>query len=221
MRNELQRRYLPRAVKPPELREETGKPPVIAGYASVFFRDGDPATEYEIWPADKYGPRLVERIMPGAFDRAIKEDDIRGLFNHDPSFVLGRRAAGTLRLFVDQIGLRYEIDPPDTQTARDLLANLRRGDISGSSFAFLPRDTAHREIAASGEKPAEIILERHEVELFDVGPVTFPAYTGATSGVRAAGESLDAIRSEVDGWRRTRDTQRVAIELLLMEAEGD
>jgi HK97 family phage prohead protease len=52
--------------------------------------------------------------------------------------VLGRNKSGTLRLSVDGIGLRYEIDPPDTQAARDLIESLRRGDVSGSSFAFLP-----------------------------------------------------------------------------------
>ncbi|MCT7656157.1 HK97 family phage prohead protease [Oceanimonas sp. NS1] len=73
---------------------------------------------------------------------------MRALFNHDPNFVLGRTRSGTLALSVDADGLRYEIDPPDTQTVRDLvLAPLARGDITGSSFAF-----AWRRTATSGEK---------------------------------------------------------------------
>ncbi len=64
-------------------------------------------------------------------------DDVRGLFNHDPNFILGRSAAGTLSLSVDERGLRYDITAPDTQTIRDLvLAPMMRGDINQSSFAF-------------------------------------------------------------------------------------
>ncbi|HEY1189785.1 MAG TPA: HK97 family phage prohead protease, partial [Gemmata sp.] len=127
--------------------------------------------------------------------------------------------AGTLRLFVDAVGLRYEIDPPDTTAARDLIQSLRRGDISGSSFAFMPRDTGRREIAPADGKPGEIILERNDVQLFDVGPVTFPAYTGASSGVRSA--DLAGVRSEVDRLRAAHaaDYDAVAVALALMDAD--
>lgn len=219
---DLQRRYLPRAAKPPKLQERAdGALPLITGYAAVFFRDGDPSTEFEMWPADQYGPRVVERIMPTAFNRAIQEDDVRGLFNHDSAVVLGRSGAGTLRLSVDSIGLRYEIDPPDTTAARDLIQSLRRGDISGSSFAFVPRDTTRREVAAdtAAGKSAEYIIERNDVQLFDVGPVTFPAYSGASSGVRAA--DLAGVRAEVEQYRGRYRADRDALEILLWLAEND
>lgn len=216
MSEKFQRRYLPRAVRPPQLQERAdGALPLIVGYASVFFRADDPGTEYELWPADQWGPRVVERIMPTAFDRAAKEDDVRALFNHDTNVVLGRSGAGTLRLSVDSVGLRYEIDPPDTQAARDLIQSLRRGDVSGSSFGFLPRNTAHREIKAEGDKPGLIVLERHDVQLFDVGPVTFPAYEGSTSGVRSDGADLAAARADVDAHRRS--VAMNELELLFVE----
>ena len=219
----LQRRYLPRSAKPPKLQERAdGALPLIVGYAAVFYREGDPSTEFEMWPADAYGPRVVERIMPTAFDRAVKEDDVRGLFNHDSGCVLGRTGAGTLRLFVDSIGLRYEIDPPDTQAATDLIKNLRRGDISGSSFAFIPRDTSRREVAADATtgKPAEYVIERNDVQLYDVGPVTFPAYVGASSGVRSA--DLAGVREEIERWRgaAAADRDAVTVALALMEMDG-
>lgn len=221
--NAIQRRYLPRSAKPPELQERAdGALPTIVGYAAVFYREGDPSTEFEMWPADQYGPRVVERIMPTAFNRAIKEDDVRGLFNHDSAVVLGRSTAGTLRLFVDAIGLRYEIDPPDTAAARDLLTSLRRRDISGSSFAFLPRDTSRREVAAdpATNKPAEYVVERNDVQLFDVGPVTFPAYSGASSGVRGA--DLDRLKAEVESIRaHQRDRDMLDLTLALLEIDGE
>lgn len=221
MSEQFQRRYLPRAGRPIELIERSaGQQPLIVGYASVFYREGDAATEYEMWAADCYGPRVVERIMPTAFNRALAEDDVRGLFNHDDSVVLGRTGAGTLRLSVDAVGLRYEIDPPDTQAARDLIQSLRRGDISGSSFGFIPRDTSRREVAgdAASGKPAEMVIERNDVQLFDVGPVTFPAYAGASSGVRSS-RDLAAIKAEVDQMRGAASADLLAVTLALMEME--
>lgn len=165
--------------------------PVITGYAAVFYDPNDPGTEYEMWSD------VRERIMPGAFDRALREDDVRALFNHDDCFVLGRSTAGTLRLSVDAKGLRYEIDPPDTQCARDLMESLKRGDISGSSFMFRPLENVIRETDAG------YIIERTQLKLFDVGPVAFPAYESATAGVRSSADT-DAVRREVEAWRAAR-----------------
>ncbi|MDE9590816.1 HK97 family phage prohead protease, partial [Xenorhabdus bovienii] len=85
-----------------------------------------------------------EIVKPGAFDEVLN-DDVRGLFNHDPNFILGRSAAGTLTVSVDERGLQYTIQAPDTQTIRDLvLAPMLRGDITQSSFAFrVARDGEH------------------------------------------------------------------------------
>ncbi len=153
-----------------EERDEAGvKSSVIVGYASVFY-DGTPATEY------KLGKRLVERVIPGAFDKALAGDDIRALFNHDPNQILGRGKAGTLRLSVDARGLRFEISPPDTQLGRDLLVSLKRRDVTGSSFSFsLPDWNKDQVFRQEGDLT---IREIRNVSLYDVGPVTFPAYTG-------------------------------------------
>lgn len=160
----------------------------IVGYASVFY-NGQEGTEYDIY-GDGY---LYERIMPGAFDRAAREDDVRALFNHDVNQLLGRSTSGTLRLSVDTIGLRYEIDPPDTQLARELTELLGRGDINGSSFSFIVTDSAP--VRKEGGRR---ILEIKGVRLFDVGPVTFPAYTAASSGVRAAGGIDPDLRKRIE-----------------------
>lgn len=178
-----------------EGREESG-PPKIEGYGAVFYRDGDPGSEYELWDG------LYERIMPGAFDRAIREDDVRSLFNHDSNIVLGRAKAGTLALAVDATGLRYTVTPPDTQLVRDqVLGPIGRGDVSGSSFMFVTRAEAWREETRDGR--AVEIRELHEVQLWEVGPVVFPAYDSTTTGLRAAGD-LAEVRAAHAAWRTGR-----------------
>ena len=145
---------------------------VIEGLASVFY-DGTEKTEYQLWSD------TVERIMPTAFDRALKEkDDVRGLFNHDPSEILGRTKAGTMKLSKSKEGLTYRIDAP--QSAGPLVEAIKRGDVSGSSFSFIIDELTWRE-----EKVAKgvtrFVREINSVQLFDVGPVTFPAYDQTTT----------------------------------------
>ncbi|MFP1742510.1 HK97 family phage prohead protease [Lonsdalea quercina] len=162
--------------------EQQGDAPAhILGYGSVFNSRSEP-----LW-----GFREV--IKPGAFDDVLT-DDVRGLFNHDPNFILGRSAAGTLSLSVDERGLRYDITAPETQTIRDLvLEPMRRGDVNQSSFAFrVARDGEHWYEDEEGIVIREI---SRFSRLFDVSPVTYPAYQEADSGVR----SLKA-------WQEARDS---------------
>lgn len=123
-----------------------------------------------------------ERIMPGAFSDVLLTDDVRALFNHDPNFVLGRNKSGTLALAEDEAGLAYRITPPDSQTIRDLvLEPMKRGDITGSSFSFIVGDETMEKV--NGE-PIRTI---HKIAaLYDVGPVTFPAYPSSDSSIRGA-----------------------------------
>src|ERR1051326_526152 len=83
-----------------ELRAEEGKPPVISGYAAVFNKVAD------------IGGWFREQVMPGAFARALREkQDVRALVDHNPSMIIGRSKAGTLKVFEDDKGLRVEITP--------------------------------------------------------------------------------------------------------------
>lgn len=176
-----------------EVRDE-GQSPKIRGYAAVYY-DGTPESEYRLWEG------AVERIMPGAFDHALRseDDDVVALFNHNPSLILGRRQAGTLRLSEDSRGLIYEIDPPDTQVGRDLVASLRRGDVRGSSFMFGVRDESWTK-----DGPRDV-RELRSVTLHDVGPVTFPAYEATSAGVRSEGTD-EAARS----WKQWNEAARIA-----------
>ena len=190
----MERRYVSAAVSGIALRDSGDQSGQIHGYGAVYY-DGTPNTEYELWPG------MVERIMPGAFSRAVNQkDDARALFNHDTNMVLGRVSAGTLRLFDDNRGLRYEIDPGETSVYRDVSAFIKRRDVQGSSFAFLVTDEQPRK--ENGIRIREI----RGVELFDVGPVTFPAYESTSTGLRARGQMDDAKaffeRMEADERRR-------------------
>ena len=85
------------------------------------------------------GPKgFREKIDSRAFDSDLQNRalDCRALMNHDPNLILGRTTSGTLRLSKDAVGLKFEIDPPNTQYARDLVESIRRGDISQCSFSF-------------------------------------------------------------------------------------
>lgn len=169
--------------------EETGIR-TVSGYAAVFYRDSVDGTEYEM------AIDLRERIMPGAFDRALAErDDTRALFNHNPDNLLARYPDGNLRLSVDDIGLRYEFDadPNDPDHAR-VLAKLDRGDLSGSSFAFIA------ERAAWVEDRGVDIRQVESVRLFDVGPVTYPAYDASTVAARNSDGAAD-LAEERDAWK--------------------
>jgi HK97 family phage prohead protease len=124
----------------------------------------------------------VEVIAPDAFDEALAGNpDVRALFNHNADVVLGRTTAGTLRLATDKVGLTYECDPPDTQAARDLMVSMERKDITQSSFGFICMDAAwgFDEVNGLGIRTVK------KAQLFDVSPVTFPAYTASTSGIRS------------------------------------
>lgn len=133
---------------------------------------------------------FVEQIRAGAFTRTIREADVRALFNHDPNIVLGRNKAGTLRLAEDTSGLHYEVDMPNTTVARDLVESMQRGDISQSSFGFatITEDWGFTE----RDFPLRTLIE---AKLYDVSPVTFPAYLDTESTARAAFKSLASARS--------------------------
>ncbi len=148
-----------------------GEADKISGYGAVFDSPSEDLGYFET---------LTETIDPKAFDTVMsKNPDVRGLWNHDANHILGRTTSGTLRLKVDARGLAYEIDPPDTQFAKDLMVSMRRKDITASSFAF----TVKRDQWTDNPDGS---VSRHILEigdLLDVSPVTYPAYPAASSQV--------------------------------------
>jgi HK97 family phage prohead protease len=155
---------------------EKDAPAKIAGHAAKF----DSLSE------DLGGFR--ERIAPGAFAKALTSSDVRALWNHDPNIVLGRNKAGTLRLSEDSAGLFYECDLPDTQLVRDMvLEPIRRGDVNQCSFGFSTRNDKWAKV------DGEWIRTLLEVDLFDVSPVTYPAYQSTDVAVRGLHEAIKSV----------------------------
>ena len=181
----MDRRYQPSDI---EIRED-GESTVVSGYAAVFYRADDPGTEFDPLPDVK------ERIMPGAFDRALEEgDDVRALFNHAPSQLLGRTKSGTLTLSKNRRGLKYDITLPNTTIGRDVQESIKRGDLTGSSFAFKV-DSEKWTSRSDGQGE---LREIHDVQLFDVGPVTYPAYKSTTTDVSREMDVAEC-RQSLDG----------------------
>ncbi len=190
MNNDLERRALC-GVEMRAARAE-GEMPVITGHAAVFDSLSD----------DLGGFR--ERSDPGAFAATIGEDDIRALFNHRDDYVLGRNRAGTLKLAEDDTGLSVRIEPPDTAFAQDIVTSIERGDITGMSIGF-------RTITDEWNiQDGDLVRTLKAVRLFDVSPVTFPAYS--RTDVTVAKRSLTEYRETLEPpepWRRNLARRRL------------
>jgi len=175
-----------------ELRMDPDNPTVV-GYGAVFNSMSN----------DLGGFR--EYIAPEAFEGRL-EDDVRFLVNHDANLVLARTTNNTLRLSVDEKGLRYEADMPNTSTARDLMELLKNGTISQSSFAFTVEDDSW-EI-----KDGMNIRTINKVSrLYDVSSVTYPAYNAASSSV--------ALRS-MEEWQEKEEAKKLEENLAKEKEEG-
>jgi HK97 family phage prohead protease len=135
-----------------------------------------------------------EQIAPGAFSDAIKNCDVRALFNHDANFVIGRNVAKTLVLTEDDRGLTWRATPPATSWARDLAVSIDRGDISGCSFSFVP---SVEEWDYAGDMPLRTIMR---CDLYDVSAVTYPAYEDTSVALRTleAHREAPAIKTLAD-----------------------
>ena len=159
-----------------EVRMDGDKPKVI-GYASVFGSLSN----------DLGGFR--EYIGKDAFEGRL-DDDVRFLINHD-GLPLARTTNGTLKLFVDEKGLKYEAEMPDTTDSRDLMELLKNGTVNQSSFAFIVEEDSWEMNDGQNIRTIEKISR-----LFDVSAVTYPAYEEATSSV--------ALRS-LDNWNKQKE----------------
>lgn len=165
-----ERRYFS---QPLEYREE-GEERSFEGYAVIF----NSATDLGFFS---------EEISPGAFED-VMNDDVRGLFNHDPDVILGRAKSGTMKLTVDKTGVRYKIDynPNDPDHVR-VMEKVKRGDVSQSSFAFSIKDATWSTRDGKDHRTIEKLSR-----WYDVSPVTYPAYQDTTVAAR----SLESIRAE-------------------------
>jgi HK97 family phage prohead protease len=165
-----------------EIRKAGGAPSTISGYAAMFNE------------ATVIAGMFREQIAPGAFADAVKSDDVRALYNHDPNIVLGRTKSGTLTLREDEKGLFYEVVPPNTQAANDLLESIKRGDIDGSSFGFtVDEESWDQPERGTRDLPLRTI---RKASLFDVSPVAFPAYEATSVSARSKAKAEEVTATE-------------------------
>lgn len=171
-----ERRYV--AMDTVEMRAEGSDGKLLfAGHAAVF--------GVRTW----IGPKrwgFWEEIRAGAFTKTIGEADVRMLKNHDPNFELARSTIasgpGSLRLAEDSTGLVDDAEWIPTTYAQDLAISVRAGVLNQQSFGFLPVKEEWSVINDGAEDLRTLV----EVQLFDVSPVTFPAYTETDASIRAA-----------------------------------
>lgn len=178
-----------------ELREsDDGEGRTLVGYAAMFNQD----TVINSWEG-----QFVERIAPGAFKRTLRNngDQVKVLFNHgfDPS--IGDKPLGRATMLKeDDRGLKVEVPLARTSYNDDLIELLRTGALDGMSFRFSVVKETWEEPQKAGKLPVRTL---NEVKLFELGPVTFPAYAATTAGVRS--------RETFDRWRALPEEQRDAI----------
>lgn len=181
---------------------EEGEGPKIQGYAAVFNKRSEVLGDF------------VEQIEPGFFAPALRHD-VRALWNHNTDLVLGRTKNKTLTLEEDERGLRVVIDPPDTQWGRDAMELIRRGDVNQMSFGFSVKPGGD-EWSAEGKKGLRVrTLKAGGCRaLYDVSPVTFPAYPQTSAQVRAW--LADHIHSE-DGDRGQEPEEAINLKVKAQE----
>jgi HK97 family phage prohead protease len=171
----------------PETEQNATTSPICTGYAYTFNSRSH----------DLGG--FTETIERGAGTAALARDNFPALVNHDPSLILGRISAGTLRMQEDASGGRYEIDLPDTTYGRDLTVSLQRKDVLGSSFGFRvdPKGSGDEWLVDYAKGTVEHVVRQFQ-KIIDVGPVTHPAYAATTTSLRSfaftRGLPLDAVQ---------------------------
>ena len=153
-----------------ELREFEGenKLPKLVGYALKFDQ-----------PSRDMG--FVEYLDRDCLNGADMSNTV-ALINHDNNLVLGK-VGRNMTLTVDEIGLKFEIEPLDIGYVRDLISNMRAGLIDKCSFAFSVESDVWEEVELN-------VWERHIKqikELYDVSIVTNPAYLNTEAVVANRG----------------------------------
>jgi len=193
-----------------EVRGDDGKELRVTGYAA----------KYGVVSHNLGGFR--ETIAQGAFDRILGTNpDVVMNFNHQENGIpLGRTASHTLELRADGRGLAFDCLLPDTQTARDLHASVKRGDVNGASFAFTiaeggqewgqTSDTDDWEIAGRSYDKIPLRTIKDFSRLYDVSLVTHAAYPKTEVNARADVVSAE-VRSYVEALKSPTARRRLSL----------
>lgn len=201
---------LVRSVPPVEVRdagEDAG--PILEGYFARF----DEWTEIKsAWEGN-----FMERIAPGAFRKSFKETTPKVLLNHGADPVLADKPLGRVdSLAEDDEGARYEVAL--YRGIDELVMEGLRDGAYGASFRFrVVKEELNEEPDPSDANPHGI-PERtiKEAQVMEFGPVTFPAYEGATAGVRSLTDDL-----YVERLKQEPERVRELLELVREDEQAD
>ena len=154
----------------PHLAEENGR--IVEGYAIVF---NQPSRKL----FDKASKKVfTETIDPRAITKAfLDEQDIKVLFNHSNDMLLARSTYGygTLSYEIDDYGVKYRFEMPNTTTGNDVLEMIRRGDVFGCSFGFSYAKDGIKDEKRNGQNYRTVI---NMAAIDDFSIVVDPAYMG-------------------------------------------
>ena len=145
--------------------------------------------ETELWPG------FFEEITREAVEKNLNKD-IRCLFDHDTSLILGRTGNKTLELKSDEKGLygKVKINKNDNQ-AMDIFARIERGDINACSFGFCINDEV---VENRSDGTTKVTIK--DIDLFEVSAVTFPAYP--TTNIEARKKQIKDLRKiDLENWK--------------------
>src|SRR5690625_4997649 len=166
-----------------EIREDDDGNKTISGYAVKWEKKSHVLGMFY---------KFREQFKKGAFAESLKNDDQRYLWSHDVSKVLGRTKNKTLRLEEDDIGLRFELDLPNTTLGNDTYESIKRGDVDGVSFGFRMLEEEWDENDSDN-----IVRTINKARLLEVSAVAFPAYLDSEVNARRY-DTLKEYHKEIE-----------------------
>lgn len=180
-----------------EIREDEEGNRTISGYAVKWEKKSNVLGMFY---------KFREQFKKGAFADSLKDGDQRFLWSHDSSQVLGRTKNGTLRLEEDDVGLRFELDLPNTTLGNDTYETIKRGDVDGVSFGFNNPDDHIEEF--DDDIPLRTI---NKANLIEVSAVAFPAYPDSEVSARG----YDRMKEFDKEMKKREAEQKAKINILL------
>ncbi len=166
---DTERRFFSTAM---EVKQDEEKKPTIEGFAAVYGSE----SRNMGW--------FVEIIEPGFFSDVLG-DDVRSLWNHNDDKVLGRTKSGTLTITDTPSGLLTVTHPPDNTWGRDALVSMERGDVDQMSFSFTVKEGGDSWSQRDDGVMVRRLLPGGAAGLYDISPVTYPAYPQTSAAVRS------------------------------------
>lgn len=207
----VERRYLDVEVRTDINTDNTDKDKMIVeGYALKFNTKSN--------PLNSKGVRFTETIDPKALDN-VDIADVRALIDHNPSLILARTTADTLKLEVDDVGLRFEAELADTSYARDLYRNIQAGNVNQCSFAFELNEKSGDRVSYNNEtRMYERVLKSFS-KINDISIVTYPAYND--TDVAPALRSIEAVKEEEADRLQEQHKHKLQLELDILRMQNE